>query len=232
MRLWPRSRSSISSSPRSASARRASGGARCVRGKGQREPGQDRRSRTAPERRARQEGAGACALPLRLLRQAARGAWRPRRTSRWSATASCFPSDVLFDSGSADLKPEAMPPIDKLADALKQLETQIPPDIAWVMRIDGHTDIKPITSAALPVELGAVVGPRDFRGALSDRPGRAAEPAGRRGLRRVPAASGRRQRRRFGQEPPHRAEAHRALELRTRQAGYMVRDALFERSSP
>ena len=31
-----------------------------------------------------------------------------------------FPSDVLFDSGSAELKPEAMPQIDKLADALKR----------------------------------------------------------------------------------------------------------------
>jgi chemotaxis protein MotB len=61
-----------------------------------------------------------------------------------------FPADVLFDSGSADLKPEALPPIDKLADALKQLEKQIPPDLAWVLRVDGHTDIKPITSADFP----------------------------------------------------------------------------------
>src|SRR6188474_613882 len=61
-----------------------------------------------------------------------------------------FASDVLFDSGSADLKPEAMPQIDKLADALKELETQIPEDIAWVMRIDGHTDIRPITNALFP----------------------------------------------------------------------------------
>jgi chemotaxis protein MotB len=61
-----------------------------------------------------------------------------------------FPADVLFDSGSADLKPEAMPQIDKLADAVKQLETQIPLDIAWVLRIDGHTDIKPITNPTFP----------------------------------------------------------------------------------
>jgi chemotaxis protein MotB len=61
-----------------------------------------------------------------------------------------FPADVLFDSGSADLKPEATPQIDKLADALKELETQIPPDIAWVLRIDGHTDIKPITNVNFP----------------------------------------------------------------------------------
>src|SRR5215510_12269044 len=61
-----------------------------------------------------------------------------------------FPADVLFDSGSADLKLDALPQIDKLAEALKELETQIPPDIAWVLRIDGHTDIKPITNAAFP----------------------------------------------------------------------------------
>jgi chemotaxis protein MotB len=61
-----------------------------------------------------------------------------------------FPADVLFDSGSAELKPEALPPIDKLAGALKQLDKQIPPDIAWVLRIDGHTDIKPIVSANFP----------------------------------------------------------------------------------
>lgn len=61
-----------------------------------------------------------------------------------------FAADVLFDSGSADLKPEATPQLDKLADALKELETQIPSDIAWVLRVDGHTDIKPITNAAFP----------------------------------------------------------------------------------
>jgi chemotaxis protein MotB len=59
-----------------------------------------------------------------------------------------FAADVLFDSGSADLKPEATPQLDKLADALKELETQIPSDIPWVLRVDGHTDIKPITNAA------------------------------------------------------------------------------------
>ena len=57
-----------------------------------------------------------------------------------------FPSDVLFDSGSAELKPGATAQLDKLADALKEVETKIPPDIAWVMRVDGHTDIHPIAT--------------------------------------------------------------------------------------
>ena len=99
-----------------------------------------------------------------------------------------FPADVLFDSGSADLKPEAMPQIDKLADALKQLETQIPPRHRL-----GAPDRRPHRHQAdhqreLPVELGAVLGARHLRGALSDRPWHSGEPAGRRRLRRIPAA--------------------------------------------
>jgi len=61
-----------------------------------------------------------------------------------------FPSDVLFDSGSAELRPEALAQLDKLANALKEVETKIPPDIAWVMRVDGHTDIHPIATPEFP----------------------------------------------------------------------------------
>jgi len=61
-----------------------------------------------------------------------------------------FPSDVLFDSGSAELKPGATAQLDKLADALKEVETKIPSDIAWVMRVDGHTDIHPIATPEFP----------------------------------------------------------------------------------
>ncbi len=61
-----------------------------------------------------------------------------------------FPSDVLFDRGSADLKPEATFQLDKLANALHEIEGNIPADIAWVMRVDGHTDITPIATAEFP----------------------------------------------------------------------------------
>jgi chemotaxis protein MotB len=61
-----------------------------------------------------------------------------------------FPSDVLFDTGSSLLRPEATFQLDKLAAALNELETKIPSDIAWVMRIDGHTDIKPIATVEFP----------------------------------------------------------------------------------
>ena len=57
-----------------------------------------------------------------------------------------FEAQLLFDSGQANLKPEAMPALDKLAAAVTELDRLIPPDIAWVMRVDGHTDTRPITS--------------------------------------------------------------------------------------
>jgi chemotaxis protein MotB len=61
-----------------------------------------------------------------------------------------FPSDVLFDTGSSALRPEATFQLDKLAAALHELETKIPTDIAWVMRVDGHTDIRPIATPEFP----------------------------------------------------------------------------------
>ena len=61
-----------------------------------------------------------------------------------------FASDVLFDSGAADLRTEAQPQLEKLAGALRELEGKIPADIAWVMRVDGHTDINPIASPQFP----------------------------------------------------------------------------------
>lgn len=57
-----------------------------------------------------------------------------------------FQAEVLFPKGQAALNPEGQAEMLKLADALKQLETEIPPDIAWVLRVDGHTDVDPIQS--------------------------------------------------------------------------------------
>jgi chemotaxis protein MotB len=60
-----------------------------------------------------------------------------------------FQSEVFFDSGQAQLnKPEGRAELDQLAAALVELEKRIPGEIAWVLRVDGHTDIRPIVSAA------------------------------------------------------------------------------------
>jgi chemotaxis protein MotB len=57
-----------------------------------------------------------------------------------------FQSEVFFDTGQAQLLPEGRAELDKLAAALIELDKQIPNEIAWVLRVDGHTDVRPINS--------------------------------------------------------------------------------------
>jgi len=54
-------------------------------------------------------------------------------------------SEVFFDTGKADLKDEGRDELDKVASALVELEGKIPADIQWVLRVDGHTDVRPVT---------------------------------------------------------------------------------------
>lgn len=61
-----------------------------------------------------------------------------------------FQSEIFFDSGQAVLRPEGRDELDTLAAALLDLEKQIPREIPWVLRVDGHTDIRPITSPQFP----------------------------------------------------------------------------------
>lgn len=61
-----------------------------------------------------------------------------------------FQSEVFFDAGQAVLKPEGRGEVDKIVAALQQMEKDIPSDIAWVMRVDGHTDVRPIASPQFP----------------------------------------------------------------------------------
>jgi chemotaxis protein MotB len=53
-------------------------------------------------------------------------------------------SEVFFDTGQSVLKPEGRTELDKIATVLLDLTKQIPQDIAWVLRVDGHTDVRPI----------------------------------------------------------------------------------------
>jgi chemotaxis protein MotB len=57
-----------------------------------------------------------------------------------------FQSEVFFDTGQATLLPEGRAELDKVAGALLDLDKQIPSEIAWVLRVDGHTDVRPINS--------------------------------------------------------------------------------------
>jgi chemotaxis protein MotB len=58
-----------------------------------------------------------------------------------------FQSEVFFDVGSAAVSTAGKVELDKLAAALVQLDGEIPPDIPWILRVDGHTDKKPLSGA-------------------------------------------------------------------------------------
>jgi chemotaxis protein MotB len=61
-----------------------------------------------------------------------------------------FQSDVLFDTASAELTPSARQQLIPVAQALKQISTEIPSNIDWVLRVDGHTDKRPISTPQYP----------------------------------------------------------------------------------
>jgi chemotaxis protein MotB len=61
-----------------------------------------------------------------------------------------FQSEVFFDTGQAVLLPEGRNELDQVAAALVDLDRQIPADLPWVLRVDGHTDSRPITSPQFP----------------------------------------------------------------------------------
>ena len=60
------------------------------------------------------------------------------------------PTDILFDSGSADLGPAAQARLESLADTVREVSAEIPSSIDWVLRIDGHTDNRPIHTDRFP----------------------------------------------------------------------------------
>ncbi|MPZ09459.1 MAG: peptidoglycan -binding protein [Kiloniellaceae bacterium] len=61
-----------------------------------------------------------------------------------------FQSELLFASGSATVADEGRPQLARLASTLKGIAADIPGDLEWVLRVDGHTDRAPINTAAFP----------------------------------------------------------------------------------
>lgn len=61
-----------------------------------------------------------------------------------------FQSEVLFAAGQAEVSDAGLDELEKLSDALLQLENEIPDEISWVLRIDGHTDKRPINTQRFP----------------------------------------------------------------------------------
>jgi chemotaxis protein MotB len=66
-----------------------------------------------------------------------------------------LPSEVLFDTGQSVLKPDGRAEIDKIASALIDISAKIPQDIPWVLRVDGHTDVRPVGGGKTNWDLSA-----------------------------------------------------------------------------
>ena len=61
-----------------------------------------------------------------------------------------LPSELFFGSASATLGIEGQRELNKLARILVEVANDIPSDINWILRIDGHTDQLPINTERFP----------------------------------------------------------------------------------
>lgn len=61
-----------------------------------------------------------------------------------------FQSELLFETGSAELGEPGKVQLRQLASTLIAITGEIPPDIDWILRIDGHTDKRPIVTSDFP----------------------------------------------------------------------------------
>jgi chemotaxis protein MotB len=61
-----------------------------------------------------------------------------------------FQSEVLFPSSSTDLFGPGEKQIIQLAITLKDITSRIPKDVDWILRVDGHTDNRPINTVRFP----------------------------------------------------------------------------------
>jgi chemotaxis protein MotB len=59
-----------------------------------------------------------------------------------------FQSELLFASGAARLDPAGLDQMRALADSLQEVAARIPPEIDWILRVDGHTDRVPVGASS------------------------------------------------------------------------------------
>ena len=61
-----------------------------------------------------------------------------------------FQSEVLFPTGSANLEEAGKAQLAQLARTLIDIARTIPPDVNWILRVDGHTDSRRIATSQFP----------------------------------------------------------------------------------
>lgn len=57
-----------------------------------------------------------------------------------------FQSEVLFETGSAEIGEPGKVQLARFAETLLEIAAKIPPEIDWILRVDGHTDRRPIST--------------------------------------------------------------------------------------
>ena len=67
-----------------------------------------------------------------------------RRDIKISGDRFIFPSEILFASASDEIEETGMKELKTVANKIKEISDIIPREIDWVLRIDGHTDLRPI----------------------------------------------------------------------------------------
>jgi chemotaxis protein MotB len=73
-----------------------------------------------------------------------------RKDIRVAGDRFIFQSEVLFNTGSANLEAPGREQLALLAESLKEISGKIPAEIDWVLRVDGHTDRRPINTPQFP----------------------------------------------------------------------------------
>ncbi|MBY8977189.1 peptidoglycan -binding protein [Rhodobacteraceae bacterium NNCM2] len=58
-----------------------------------------------------------------------------------------FQSEVLFGPGSSQLGFAGQRELTKLGAVLRELSAELPPDLDWILRVDGHTDRTPLSGS-------------------------------------------------------------------------------------
>ena len=61
-----------------------------------------------------------------------------------------FQSEILFDSGSANIQTDGKEALSIIARSLLEIAQEIPSDLNWIIQIDGHTDKIPISTSKFP----------------------------------------------------------------------------------
>ena len=124
-----------------------------------------------------------------------------------------FQSEVLFAPGSAELGDGAKQQLDPVIAALKEISDKIPKELNWVLRVDGHTDRRPISNAQFRRTGSCRRRARSRSCSTSIAQGVPANRLAAAGFADNQPLDTARRRGRLSPQPPHRAEADRALTL-------------------